>query len=42
MARDVDDALHEIVEGQGGLTPEAAADYVKAMKKEKRYQRDVY
>jgi sulfite reductase (NADPH) flavoprotein alpha-component len=42
MAKDVDLALHAIVAGQGGLTPEQAAEYVKQMKKEKRYQRDVY
>ncbi len=42
MAKDVDAALHEIVATQGGLTPEQATDYVKQMKKEKRYQRDVY
>jgi sulfite reductase (NADPH) flavoprotein alpha-component len=42
MAKDVDAALHEIIAGQAGLTPEGAADYVKAMKKEKRYLRDVY
>jgi len=42
MAKDVDVALHEIVATQGGLTPEQAVDYVKQMKKEKRYQRDVY
>lgn len=42
MAKDVDVALHEIIAAQGGLTPELAADYVKQMKKDKRYQRDVY
>ncbi len=42
MAKDVDAALHEIVAQQGGMEPAAAADYVKQMKKEKRYQRDVY
>jgi sulfite reductase (NADPH) flavoprotein alpha-component len=42
MAKDVDAALHEIVSQQGGMTPEQAADYVKQLKKEKRYQRDVY
>jgi sulfite reductase (NADPH) flavoprotein alpha-component len=42
MARDVDAALHEIIATQGGMEPAAAADYVKTMKKEKRYQRDVY
>jgi sulfite reductase (NADPH) flavoprotein alpha-component len=42
MAKDVDVALHDVVAGQGGMTPAEAADYVKLMKKEKRYQRDVY
>ena len=42
MAKDVDAALQQIVVGQGGLEAAAAADYVKLMKKEKRYQRDVY
>ena len=27
---------------QGGMSVEQAAEYVKQMKKEKRYQRDVY
>lgn len=42
MAKDVDAALHQIIAQQGGMEPTAAADYVKAMKKDKRYQRDVY
>jgi sulfite reductase (NADPH) flavoprotein alpha-component len=42
MAKDVDVALHDVIAGQGGMTPAEAADYVKLMKKEKRYQRDVY
>jgi sulfite reductase (NADPH) flavoprotein alpha-component len=42
MAKDVDAALHAIITGQGGLEPAAAAEYVKQMKKDKRYQRDVY
>lgn len=42
MAKDVDAALHEIVAQQGGMEAAAAADYVKTMKKERRYQRDVY
>ncbi|HVS52229.1 MAG TPA: sulfite reductase subunit alpha [Opitutaceae bacterium] len=42
MAKDVDVALHEVIAEQGGLTPEKAADYVRQMKKDKRYQRDVY
>ncbi len=42
MAVDVDDALHYIIEKEGGMTEEDAKIYVKQMKKEKRYQRDVY
>ena len=42
MAVDVDDALHDIIEKEGGMAEEDAKIYVKQMKKEKRYQRDVY
>ena len=42
MAKDVDAALHEIIAQHGGMDAAAAADYVKQMKKDKRYQRDVY
>ncbi len=42
MAKDVDLALHEIITQHGGMEPAAAVDYVKQMKKDKRYQRDVY
>jgi sulfite reductase (NADPH) flavoprotein alpha-component len=42
MAKDVDAALHEIIARQGGMDAAAAAEYVKAMRKDKRYQRDVY
>jgi sulfite reductase (NADPH) flavoprotein alpha-component len=42
MAKDVDAALHDIIAQQGGMEPAAAAEYVKQMKKDKRYQRDVY
>lgn len=42
MAKDVDTALHEIIREQGGLSEEDAVAYVKQMKKDKRYQRDVY
>jgi sulfite reductase (NADPH) flavoprotein alpha-component len=42
MAKDVDTTLHDIVAEQGGKTVEQAAEYVKQMKKDKRYQRDVY
>lgn len=42
MAKDVDAVLHQVIAEQGGLDATAAADYVKQMKKDKRYQRDVY
>ena len=42
MAKDVDDALHAIVREAGGRSDDEAKEYVAAMKKNKRYQRDVY
>jgi sulfite reductase (NADPH) flavoprotein alpha-component len=44
MAKDVHQALIDIAQKEGGLSPEAAADYVNVtlMKTEKRYLRDVY
>ena len=42
MAKDVDASLHRVVEKHGGKSEDEARDYVKAMKKERRYQRDVY
>ncbi len=42
MAKDVDTALHDIVRDQGGMTAEQAIEYVRRMKKDRRYQRDVY
>ena len=42
MAKDVDAELHAIVEREGGKSPEEAAEYVEALKKAKRYRRDVY
>ncbi|MDA7888879.1 sulfite reductase subunit alpha, partial [Akkermansiaceae bacterium] len=42
MAKDVDKALHTIAQQHGGLSEEAAIDYFKELKKEKRYARDVY
>ena len=42
MAKDVATALHEIVAEQGGLSAEDATAYVKKLKKDKRYQQDVY
>jgi sulfite reductase (NADPH) flavoprotein alpha-component len=42
MAHDVHEALISIVENQAGINREAAEAYVEALKKSKRYQRDVY
>jgi len=42
MAKDVDVALHDVVAQEGGMGVDRAAEYVKMMKREKRYQRDVY
>jgi sulfite reductase (NADPH) flavoprotein alpha-component len=42
MAKDVDTTLHDIIAERGGMSVAQAADYVKQLKKEKRYQRDVY
>ena len=42
MAKDVDDTLHAVIREAGGRTEDGAKDYVAAMKKNKRYQRDVY
>lgn len=42
MAKDVDAALHQVVEKAGGKAPEEAAAYVEELKKSKRYRKDVY
>lgn len=42
MAKDVDLALHEVIEQAGGRSPEQAAEYVAKLQSGKRYQRDVY
>ena len=42
MAKDVDDALHRIIQSAGSKSADEAAAYVAQMKKEKRYARDVY
>jgi sulfite reductase (NADPH) flavoprotein alpha-component len=42
MAKDVDVALHQIVEKEGGKTPDQAAEYVEHLRQQKRYKRDVY
>ena len=42
MAKDVEAALHRVIETAGGMSAEAAAEQVQRMRAEKRYQRDVY
>jgi sulfite reductase (NADPH) flavoprotein alpha-component len=42
MAKDVDAALHQVVEKAGGKSPEEAAAYVEELKKSKHYRKDVY
>ncbi len=42
MAPDVDAALHEIIQNDGGMSEEESQAYVKQMKKDKRYLRDIY
>ncbi|MBI3879942.1 MAG: sulfite reductase subunit alpha [Verrucomicrobia bacterium] len=42
MAKDVDAALHQVIQSAGGKTTEQAVEYVKRLQTEKRYQRDVY
>jgi sulfite reductase (NADPH) flavoprotein alpha-component len=42
MARDVEAALRDIVIAHGGRTPEAADEYLAALRDQHRYARDVY
>jgi sulfite reductase (NADPH) flavoprotein alpha-component len=42
MAADVEATLIQIVERQGGRTPEQAKEYIENLRKTKRYKRDVY
>jgi sulfite reductase (NADPH) flavoprotein alpha-component len=42
MAKDVDAALHQVIETAGKKSPAEAAAYVQSLKTAKRYQRDVY
>lgn len=42
MAKDVNDTLIDIISTQGKKTKEEATEYLTALKKDKRYQRDVY
>ncbi|MGN5883526.1 assimilatory sulfite reductase (NADPH) flavoprotein subunit [Staphylococcus simulans] len=42
MAKDVHQAIIHVLEKEGGLTEEESEEYLAELKKEKRYQRDVY
>jgi len=42
MAKDVDAALHKIVQKEGGKSVDQANEYVEKLKSDKRYKRDVY
>lgn len=42
MAKDVDAMLHQIIQTHGHFDEQATKDYVKKLKAEKRYLRDVY
>jgi len=42
MAKDVDEAMHRIAEDQGQLDSETAAEYIRELKDQHRYHRDVY
>lgn len=42
MAKDVDNTLRTIAQIEGGMTQDQAEEFLKTLKKEKRYQRDVY
>ena len=42
MAKDVEQALLEVIAKEGNLSPDEAEDYLNELREEKRYQRDVY
>ena len=42
MAKDVNTALHQIIQAASGKSAQEAAAYVAVLQKDKRYQRDVY
>ncbi len=42
MAADVQQALLDVAEQHGGLSPESAADWLKGLQLQGRYLRDVY
>ena len=42
MAKDVDATLHQIIQQHSPCSEQAAKDYIKKLKTEKHYLRDVY
>ncbi len=42
MAKDVDAALHSVVEKHGSMSPDTAKDFVSQLHDDRRYHRDVY
>jgi sulfite reductase (NADPH) flavoprotein alpha-component len=42
MAKDVHNTLVEIIQQHGNLSADAAEDYLKSLRSNKRYQKDVY
>ena len=42
MAKDVHNALIDVIEKEGNMSREDAENYLKELQKEGRYQRDVY
>ena len=42
MAKDVEAALRAVIQQRGGLSAEAATEYIENLKRARRYQRDVY
>ena len=42
MAKDVENALLEVIEKQGTLSKDDAEEFLNELREDKRYQRDVY
>ena len=42
MAKDVNKTLLQIIKEQGGISEAKAVEYVKKLKREKRFQSDIY
>jgi sulfite reductase (NADPH) flavoprotein alpha-component len=42
MSRDVETAILNVIQNEGGMTENAALDYLQALKEESRYLQDVY